>query len=466
MGGYCPDSVQLLQQLHNKITRKLSPAKSVDPLTVLPVELAELVLEYLAFRHLVNCMRVNKGWRDYIAKLPRLWMHLDLSGARKAVPRSFIDKAVRRSECRLTRVTIHRFEHVDVLKNVAKVCKNLGELEFITLPHTLSSTLIDIVQCTPNLKKFIVHPEISPNTATQLLRHRPNLEHVRFSSVNWYLHNADWKGPFDALKSFSMTLVGSRNIEMQISSLLQQTPILRSLTLSTMYLGTSDLASLPLTSLVLKRITFPNHLFPALPASLQKLVIEYDGSLELRGEEWTLLQSGLPALTHLGLSDINMLSADRLEKLLDLCIDGGQGESQARPLEGAMPLQYLAVRGLLNQPTDGLFKDKNSLFARSPRILTPALQTLDIATLPCDDDEIECLLTYDTGLTSIDLSSTHVTGASIKMLVDKLKGLKTIRADNCPRINGRDAIEYAIRKGVQVTCSMGEGKGSRKIRYG
>jgi F-box/TPR repeat protein Pof3 len=86
--------------------------------------------------------------------------------------------------------------------------------------------------------------------------------------------------------------------------------------------------------------------------------------------------------------------------------------------------------------------------------------------MPCDDNEIEALLKYKTGLTSIDLSHTKITGASIKMLVDGLPNLISINADHCPKITGRDAIEYATRKGVAVRCSMEEGKGGKKVRYG
>jgi F-box/TPR repeat protein Pof3 len=446
----------------------LSPAKSIDPLTVLPVELAEMVLEYLAFRNLVTCMRTSRGWKNYIAKLPRLWMHLDLSGARRPVSRSFINQAVRRSEYRLTKATIHRFEHVDILKNVAKVCKSLSDLEFISLPHAMSSTLIDIVQYAPNLKRFVIHPEISPDTATQLLRHRPNLEHVGFSAVKLSNRPAKWIGPFPALKSFSLDMVinGSTSTQMRIDSLFTQTPVLNSLTLTNMHVGLADFTLLPLTSLALRRVSFTSGRLPKFPASLQKLVIEYEGSLMLRGNEFTLLAAYLPALTHLSMLEFDGLSADRLEEFLDTWVEGAGHAEVNHVLKDAAPLQSLAVRGVLREPTDGLFKDTGSLLGRSPRILTPALQSLDISTLPCNDDEIEHLLTHKTGLTSIDLSCTQITGASIKMLADKLPKLKMIRADNCPRISGRDAIKYATKKGISVSCSMGEGKGGRKIRYG
>ncbi|KAH7394555.1 hypothetical protein BKA66DRAFT_509801 [Pyrenochaeta sp. MPI-SDFR-AT-0127] len=461
---------KLLQQLHDKLTRKLSPATAIDPFTVLPVELAEMVLAYLSFRHMVNCMRVSKGWRDYLAKLPKLWLHLDLSGARRPVPRSFMARAVRRSESRLNRATIHRFEHIDILRNIAKACKNLVELEFISLPHTMSSTLIDLVQGAANLKKLIIHPEITVDTATQILRHRPNFVQISFGGLKDSRHRAEWMGDFPELTTFSMHLVESRSAaHISLGTLLSQAPALKSLSLSNVTNLTESMvwqekSRLPLlTSLVLKRVHF--HRFPLLPPTLQRLELDFDGMFKLHDVQPAMLQSRVPELMHLCLSGFEALSADRFQDFLDYWIDD---EHALQPLTIATPLCSIAVRGVLrNGNSDrGLFKGFDSLFGRSPRILTRALQSLDIATLACDDDEIDHLVTYDTGLQSIDLSYTNITGASIKMLADKFPTMKTIRADNCLRINGRDAIHYAERKGISVSCKMGEQKGGRKIRYG
>jgi F-box/TPR repeat protein Pof3 len=413
-------------------------------------------------------MRVSKGWRDYLAKLPRLWMHLDLSGARKPVPRSFVDKAVRRSKNRLTRMTIHRFEHVDVLKNIAIVCKGLAEVEIITLPHAMSFTLVDIVQRAPNLKRFVVRPMVTVDTVTQILRYRPNLEQLDFGAVDQSRHNATWHGPFPNLKAFSMHFADSRSsYRIAMQALLSQTSILQSISVSNMFFHWSTFSDLPLTSLILKRVKIDGDRFPRLPTTLQRLVLEYESTVALDGVAPTLVDSQVPKLHRLSLAGVSMLSADRFEDLLDSyhTIDE-TGLKHAKPSMDAVPLQSLAVHGVLADQSHGLFRDTNSLFGRSPRILTTALEVLDISMLPCNDDEIEHLLTYKTGLTSIDVSNTHITGASIKMLSEKLSTLRSIRADNCPRINGRDAIEYARRKGIAVSCSMVEQKGGRKIRYG
>ncbi|KAL5120397.1 hypothetical protein ACEQ8H_001687 [Pleosporales sp. CAS-2024a] len=464
---------KLLQQLHDKMTRRLSPATSVDPLTVLPVELAEMILEYLAFRNLVNCMRVNRGWRDCIGKRPRLWMHLNLAGARRPVPRKFVDKAVRRSENRLRRITIHQFEHVDMLINIAKACKNLNHVEFISLPHAMASALIDMVKHAPKLERLLIRPQITMDTAVSILNAHLRLTEVTFLDVRASRHPVQWEGPFPTLTSLVMNM-GRAPLPAPsfLHDLLLLTPQLQTLHITdpgSVYTRLAHVTALPLVTLVVKVV---NADIPVLPPTLETVSLEFLSGHCLSDETTrTLLASKLALLQHLTLMDVNNLSPDRMEQLLDLYTDQ---DGQIRSLEHARPLASLTIRGLLADHahgTDTLFKRSPTgsvpLLTRSPRILTPALQHLGLANMYVDDDEMDALLTHhQTGLVSIDLSFTRITGASIKMLVDRLPTLKTICADHCERIGGRDAIEYARRKGVSVSCSMNEGKGSRKVRYG
>ncbi|KAF1851432.1 uncharacterized protein K460DRAFT_412993 [Cucurbitaria berberidis CBS 394.84] len=466
---------KLLQQLHDKITRQLSPPIAMDPFTVLPVELAEMVLAYMPFRNMVNCMRVSKGWKDYLAKRPKLWLHLDLSGARKPVSRSFVGNAVRRSQNRLTRATICRFEHMDVLVNIAKACKELVELEFITFPYKMSSTLIDIVQCAPGLRKFIVHPVITTNTARHILRYGRSLEHVGFMGVDWTHYITLWQGPFEALHTLSIHMVKyGPGLSMGLDFLLPQTPNLQYLALSNlpgdvMMPWPDEISQLPpMETLVLKRVQFDR--FPLLPPTLRRLEVDYDGSYRLGPYERNIMRSRVPKLTHLKLGGFE-LRAKTLESFLDSWTDEEYVMMQSptmHPLTEATPLESLSVRGVLGTELAqyGLFKGRESLFGCSPRVLTPALLSLDISTLPCNDDEIEHLLTYKTGIQSIDISCTKITGASIKMLVDGLPSLKTIKAEDCPNIGGLDAIHYAERRGISVSWKMGKQIGKQRVNYG
>lgn len=452
-----------MQQLHDKTTRKLSPAKSVDPLTVLPVELAELILEHLAFRNLVNCMRVSRGWRNYIAKLPRLWMHLDLSGARKPVSRKFLDKAVRYSENRLKRVTVYRLEHIDILKNIAKVCKSLTELEFISFPHAMSSTLVDIMRIASKLEKIVVHPQITMDTLEHIINTRPSLKHVAFYAIKASsIHSMDWTHPTYDLESCRMHFDRSPVANSSLDTFLRLTPRLEYLDLRRFTLTSLLPETLSLKTLVLDSIDF--SVFPTLPETLQKLVVEFKPFSELLNIEDALLRSRLPVLKHVTIGGRDGTDSNSLRQLLDLYIAPGD-DNTVLALQNATPLESITFRTILND-WPGIFTSPTSLFVASQRILTPALKHIGIACMPCDDNEIEALLKYKTGLTSIDLSHTKITGASIKMLVDGLPNLISINADHCPKITGRDAIEYATRKGVAVRCSMEEGKGGKRVRYG
>ncbi|KAI4953657.1 hypothetical protein J4E91_002505 [Alternaria rosae] len=465
---------KLLQQLHDKFTRKLSPASAIDPFTVLPAELAEMVLEYCSFRHMVNCMRVSKGWRDYLSKLPKLWMHLDLSGARRPVPRSFVNTAFKRSEYRVTRITIHRFEHMDVLKNLVKAAKDLSELELISLPHTMSATLIDIVKSAPKLKKFTVHPEITQDTAEQIMHTQPVLEHMAFGALRASRTVTNWTASFGNLRTLSIhcsSPISTTNL--RLSDLLSRTPCLESLSLSNILHLEShqgwpgDEAQLPpLKSLALKQVDLSS--IPLLPPTLQRLVIENGGG-RLNIRNFLTSRCCVPELTHLAVSGFRGLSVDTLGNLLDHCLH----DSEMRACLTSKPLQSLTLNGLLLDEVSpllfgtGFSGGQESICGSSPRVLTPALESLDIATMPCNDDEIERLVNfYKTGLKTIDLSHTHITGASIKMLADKLPNLTMIKANNCAKINGRDAINYAERKGISVSCQMAEQKGGRRLRYG
>jgi F-box/TPR repeat protein Pof3 len=464
------DYDQLLQQLHDKLTRKLSPASAIDPFTVLPAELAEMVLEYCSFRHMVNCMRVSKGWRDYLSKLPKLWMHLDLSGARRPVPRSFVNTAFKRSEFRMTRVTVHRFEHMDVMKNLAKSAKDLSELELISLPHALPAMLIDIVKSAPKLKKFTIHSEIRQDTAEEILHARPALEHVSFGALRGKTTATTWAAPFGNLRTlnihWSSSIIAAN---FGLTELLSRTPFLESLSLSN--IGglqfqrgwPTEVTQLPpLKSLVLKQVNLQT--FPLLPQTLQRLVLENDGGRLNLTDFGALERCCIPELTHLTIFGFEGLATNALGRLLDVCMHN----SETQTCLPGKPLESLSLHGLLHEHSSQLLTPMghDSILGASPRVLTPALESLDIATMPCNDDAIEELLTHKTGLTTIDLSHTNITGASIKMLADKLPTLKSIKANNCTKISGRDAIHYAERKGISVSCLMLEQKGGRRIRYG
>jgi F-box/TPR repeat protein Pof3 len=477
--------------LHDRITRKLSPAKAVDPFTVLPVELVEMVLGYLSFKNMVNCMRVSKGWKTFLVKLPNLWTDLDFSGARKPVSKAFIREAVFRSEYRITRATIHRILDFQIFVNVATACKGLRSLEFLS-GDLASKTFIDIAQCASNLKKLVIHTAVTIDTATQILRWRPNLEHVEFRSLMAGNVSADWKGPFPNLRTLVVKAPEKNPIGLavRIGKLGSQTPALRSLELANCMLPADlNMHQLPLTHLVLRN-TLPErvtHEFPRLPPTLREFTFhpKMQFSLPLPPDpqavalnmaqisQWeNTVHSHLPVLSHLSFANVSNISPAFLSALLDIYVEkSGDGQPIPIPVSErphVSMLEHFSLVDSASSPNVTGYFGAGGLFLSSPRILSNDLKSLSIATLPCGDDDIETMLTQQDflGLQMLDLSQTKVTGASVKMLVDGLPTLKYLNVNSCPKISSRDAVHYAEQKGISVSCQMGETKGGKRLRYG
>ncbi|KAF7569081.1 F-box TPR repeat containing protein pof3 [Pyrenophora tritici-repentis] len=421
---------KLLQQLHDKLTRTLSPPAAMDPFTVLPSELAEMVFEYLTFRQKVNCMRVSKGWRDYLSKLPKLWLHLDLSGARRPVPRAFVNTMFKRSEYRMSRITIHRFEHMDVLHNLAIAAKYLTDMELISLPHKSSPALLEIVRAAKNLKRCIIHETITLSHVESILEARPLLEHVLFNASDPMAsrdRTGQWPVTLNNLQSFTMHVSGGMYDErFDFTRFFSRTPSLRSFSLKGLTNGNNplntwptDISLLPpLTSLSIKdsgRIRV-NHLPPTLQ-SLEIHSLGFRDSLAVN----ELLLSKFPELTHLSLSGYENVPADFLHLLLDGI---AQLDDGPEALLSNKPLVSLKL-GVTVEDGDDI--DLGTTLSFSRRVLTPALQHLTMPGMKCTDDDIEALVRCKTGLKDIDLSCTQITGAAIVMLADKVPTLESIK---------------------------------------
>ncbi|KAF2494184.1 hypothetical protein BU16DRAFT_464551 [Lophium mytilinum] len=152
------DNYKLLQGMLDKLIRQLSPPKSVDPFSVLPIELVEMVIGHLTFRNMVTCLRVSKQWKQFLINRPRLWTDLDLSHARRPVSGSFVRHCVLRSQHKLKTATIHRFNHVDSLRSLATTCKALESLDFLNPDFTTLESLESLKLHNYPLNNFPILP--------------------------------------------------------------------------------------------------------------------------------------------------------------------------------------------------------------------------------------------------------------------------------------------------------------------
>lgn len=392
---------------------------------------------------------------------------------------------MRYSENTVSRLTVHRFQHTDVLRNIATSCKNLQEVVILDLPLVLADTLIELAQCALNLRKFVIHCRTSIEATTQILRRRPTLEHVEFRNTDETADppvEPDWKGPFPNLHTFVIDAPPSTGVfgNTFIHSLIAQSPALRSLGVLHWDLGSPHSFSRvqfhdrTLTSLVLKHVSL--WAFPRLPSTLKHLHIEPTRPLSLPFREdhgnpsvnrsWeNALNSYLPELTHLTLREMLDVTSEFFNVLL--YVHAGE-TAEVRRVEPPPALQHISISGQLGVSTDHarpLF-GQTGVLARS---LSPCLISVDVSSINTTDDDVEALLQHPTSIQSLNVSSTKITGASIKMLADGLPYLGHLKADNCRNISSRDAVTYAEKKGIAVSCKMSDAfsiGGGRKIRYG
>lgn len=364
---------------------------------------------------------------------------------------------------------------MDVVQNIFKACKDLEEVNILSLPAQTAGSLIGMVQYSKNLQKIVIHSDITTNTSTQILQYGKKLKHVEYRALQTYHYQADWTGPFPNLEYlYIATPMKPVSIQLALGELLSLTPSLKTLVLSNMSVSQSaidnnalPIADLPLTTLIMKRVELIS--FPTLPATITQLIIETFRSVDIGNSSPCLLASRTSKLTHLTLSGFSGFNADIFADLLDLNhLDVSPSNAALPHAQSGAPLQCLSLSGTLDDNTHGLFRG-DCVLATSPRILTPDLKFLRLHDLPVNDDEVEALLTHKIGLEFIDLSGSKITGASIKMLADGLSDtLKTIRVDNCAGIVGRDAINYAEKRGIRVYNKTGDafvGKG-RRLREG
>ncbi|RMY31425.1 hypothetical protein D0866_07303 [Hortaea werneckii] len=162
---------ELLRKVHGELTTQLAPPTSVDPLTVLPRELAELILDYLSFQQRIAISRVSKQWSGFIRSSPNLWQHLDLSNPKRKVKTAFISKAINTARQKLTSATLSSLHDFDkVLHALLRHCP----IEHLTLCDTglQSQNLVEALKKNKHLKSLRLDrgTEIGPTTLAQVIQ--------------------------------------------------------------------------------------------------------------------------------------------------------------------------------------------------------------------------------------------------------------------------------------------------------
>lgn len=110
-------------------------------------------MEYLSFRQRINACMVTKGWAHFIRSSPNLWTHLDLTGARKKVPKKFVSRAINVARTKLTTATLNNLYDFDkTVASLAKACP----LEVLTILKCglIGPSLTDAMSNARHLKRL------------------------------------------------------------------------------------------------------------------------------------------------------------------------------------------------------------------------------------------------------------------------------------------------------------------------
>jgi tetratricopeptide (TPR) repeat protein len=173
---------EALRKAHGDLLSELAPAKSIDPFTLLPREIAINILNYLDFRDRTAIMRTSKQWRAFIRSEPNLWSHLDFSKARrKKVRTSFVSMAVNTAGRKIRQATITA-KNYDVEKVLAALARQTG-LEKLVLPDVgrFDQGCVDALKYARCLNHIIIGNEVEvTHSALQSFfdQFTPQLKHV------------------------------------------------------------------------------------------------------------------------------------------------------------------------------------------------------------------------------------------------------------------------------------------------
>jgi F-box/TPR repeat protein Pof3 len=173
---------------------------SSDPFSVLPNELAEMIILKLNFRDLVfvipssgnpnaddcrTCLCVSKQWCQYLSSLPSLWKHLDFSNSKRQPRMNALKAYVQRSKGGVTRATFNRIttSEGDMLSYLTKKCQDLHYLRIRS--GFTSQSICDAAPLAKNLCTLILSKEcgITLAAVSQVFETCKSLSQAEFHNI-------------------------------------------------------------------------------------------------------------------------------------------------------------------------------------------------------------------------------------------------------------------------------------------
>lgn len=437
---------------------QLCPPKSVDPLTVLPRELAETILQYLSFRQRMNACLVSKGWAQFIRSIPSLWSHLDLSSAKRKVRTAFISRAVNTARTKLKVATLNNLYDFD--KTVAALIKHCQLEELVLLACGYQGINLSAILKQAQTLRSLRITEGTVFSAVELT-HVASAQSERLEVLDCWISGSP--GGLDPplrlpkLRSLSLSFRKNSDPTRFLEAIPSGCPALHSLTIH------HDDDVLPRRSILdlrncssLRYLDFHIQIHDLqhqlrVPLGLTTLTIDCGFIREMPQYELPRLEAlSVHACGHL-LHDMEHLLA--ATSAVDL--NTAQDDSQIQPsglhtlvITQAVSIGINEAHRLLSHPR---LKSLRKLCLQRHSGMNDAVAAV-IAALELK--ELRCL----------DLTQAELTGVGVKVLVNSLN-LETLVLNDCAKVSP-DAVEWARAKGVTVKYRMsGEPSGGRKLRF-
>jgi len=441
---------------------ELSPPRSVDPLTVLPRELAEQILGYLNFRQLMKTCLVSKEWAQFIRRTPNLWRHLDLTHARRKVKNVFVSRAINTGRSKLKAATLNNlFEFDKALSALVRTCP----LEELNLRNTglLSNEIVDALKAAKNLKTLRVFKgaTLSTRTLAQIISNAsPALEVLVCEDVSAHTP-LEFQFPqvdFPNIRILELAWSsgswrGSRSLVETLPKMPQlQTLKLHQLgnreTITHFKIDLSELTHLSTLDLLID-VAQARHII--LPSTVKSLAIgtwrPRVGKTFFANSHPEPLQWSLPLLEEL--------------KICAAEVPFGDFQLALRTTDLSLAQKPACLHTLYmteSDATGSLTKEALS----HPRLAE--LQHLSLESCHgVNDSHLSIVATTLPKLQFLNVSGTEVTGAGVKEVIKN--GVKKLVANNC-RFIGLDAIQWARTQGVHVENRNTDAMtGGRRLRH-
>ncbi|KAL8918780.1 MAG: hypothetical protein Q9172_005267 [Xanthocarpia lactea] len=446
---------QLLRELYETLNRRCGPRKAKDPLTVLPTEVAQLIISYLDFTHIISLTRVSTTWRNYLKSTPSLWESLDFSKAKTNVSKTAIQRYVRFSQGRVTKIVLSRFvtQQPTNLQYLASLCKGLEHIE-IHSGYCLTP-LVEAASVAQNLRCLLLYSlwETTLDCISQILGNCRNLVRAEFHAVTSCAANPQWQGEMPQLRTLVLNMVEDtvepRMINASLThSLLSLIPNIRELTLrrwrSTSTIPTANILALThLEKLVLTN--FAGEIRPEALPSLRVLELDHcPSAMANLSTPGPMADLSVESLVELSLMNDTALTIDSFLRLLEL-----------KPMilrKLRLPRCFQIAEAEITRLVDMGIMDQ--------------VVELDLTGLHVTDTLIKSLVVRAHQLESTSLVRTDITGVGVKALVTKPGcKLRYLNISDCFQISA-DAVAFARNvEGLTVKCNRYENRGKKKIRY-